>query len=342
MVSIKKFLKPGKPNPEDYIRFLQLLLHGISLHAVEANESDLTRFRQEVATISERLSVQSSAEEIQAAVGFLIRAVAGYNQIAARITHAHLHELQAMLAMMTETITFLSTSSNTGVEQLQTVERNLKKASNIGDIRMLRGKLDECLQVVRNESNRLREESDTRIATLREGVERTANHVRSAGLDRAADPATGLSGRSAAEELIAANVSQGKDFVVALFLVDRLAHVNGRFGRQTGDEVLLQVAQHIGQRLETASLFRWSGPAFAAIQEVRGSFNEIERQMKRVASLRLEKTIATDGRFILLPVTCSYLLQKVSAGDSAGVVARNLDRFVSTHTGGGDGDAEAN
>ena len=243
--------------------------------------------------------------------------------------------------MMTETITFLSTSSNTGVEQLQTVERNLKKASNIGDIRMLRGKLDECLQVVRNESNRLREESDTRIATLREGVERTANHVRSAGLDRAADPATGLSGRSAAEELIAANVSQGKDFVVALFLVDRLAHVNGRFGRQTGDEVLLQVAQHVGQRLEGGSLFRWSGPALAAIQEVRGSFNEIERQMKRVASLRLEKTIATDGRFILLPVTCSYLLQKVSAGDSAGVVARNLDRFVSTHTGGGDGDAEA-
>jgi GGDEF domain-containing protein len=340
IVSIKKFLKPGKPKPEDYIRFIQLLLQGIELHAVEADALAFSQFRQNISTVSGRLSEQSGGEEILAAMGVVIRTMSEYNQVATRVSQAHLRELQAMLVMTTETIAFLSESSNTGVERLHALERNIRKASSIHDVRELRGKLVECLTLVRNESNRLRDESNTRISALREGVEHTVKQVRTAGLDQPVDPATGLHGRAAAEEQIAANISQGKDFAVTLFLVDRLAHFNGRFGRKTGDEVLLQVAQHIGQRLETASLFRWSGPAFAAVMDIRTTFTEVERQMKRIASLRLEKTIATDGRFVLFPVTCSYLLQKVLAGDSADVVARNLDRFVCTHIGEGGSDSE--
>jgi GGDEF domain-containing protein len=347
MVSIKKFLRPGKPKPEDYIRLLQLALKGISLHTVEANESDLTKFRQEVSTISGKLGERSSAEDIETAVGFVTRAAAGYNRIAARITQAHVQELQAMLAMMTQTITFLSDSSKTGIEQLHVVERSLRKASSIGDVRMLRAKLDDCLTLVRSESNRLRAESQARIAALQEGVERTANHMRSAGLaspeepaprprERVAhldDPLTGFEGRGAAEELIAANLTQNRDFVVALFLVDTFGRVSGRFGSETGDEVLLLVAQHVEEQLATRSLFRWSGPAVVAILETEPSFDAVEQQMKQIASKRFEKTIDNDGRLVLLPITCSVMVEKVSAGDSPDDVTRNLDRFVSTHAG---------
>ncbi len=351
MVSIKKFLRPGKPKPEDYIGFLQLLLNGISLHAVEANESDLTKFRKEVATISEQLSDQSSAEDIHNAVGFVTRAVAGYNRIAARNAQAHLSELQAMLAMTTETITFLSDSSKTGIQQLRTVERNLQKASSIGDIRVLRSKLDDCLALVRSETNRLRDESRARIVALQEGVQRTADHVRSAGVAlpevpfvevpepvvtvQPNDPSTGLPGRGAAEQLIDANISRGKAFVVAVFLVDGLVQVKSRFGGETGDEILVAVAQYLEERLETGSLFRWSAPAVAAILEIETSFHAIERQMNQIASLRLEKTIEKDGRFVLLPVTCSVLVQKVSDADSLDDVVANLDDFVASHAGDG-------
>src|SRR6185437_2604056 len=97
MVSIKRFLRPEKPKPGDYIRFLQLALNGISLHAAETNESNLARFRQEVSSISQQLNDKSSTEELQSAVGFVTRAAEGYNRIAERITNAHLQELQTML-----------------------------------------------------------------------------------------------------------------------------------------------------------------------------------------------------------------------------------------------------
>ncbi len=329
MVSIKKFLRAGKPGPGEYIRFLQLLLEGISLHAVEASETDLTRFRNEVSAISEKLSERSSSQEIEAAVDFVIRAVDGYNRIAARIAQAHLGELQAMLVMTTETIRFLGDSSKTGMEQLQTVEKNLQKASTVRDIRELRGQLDDCLALVRSERQRLHQESRARIAVLRGGVERTANHVRAAG---AVVPDLPVIRRDNAEQLIADKIAQGHEFAVALFAVDGLTQIAARYGPDTGDEVLSQVTQYLEQKLGCGSLFRWSGPAMAAVIEFQSPLAEIEQRMHQIAALRLEKTIETDGRFILIPITCSVIVQKVSDADSLDAVAANLDDFVAARS----------
>ncbi len=348
MVSIKKFLMAGKPNSGDYIRFLQLLLNGISLHAAEANDSNLTKFRKEVSVISEKLSDKSSGEEIEAAVGFVTRAAEGYNRIALRTNQAHLSELQAMLAMTTETITFLSDSSRTGIQQLHAVEKNLLKASNIGDVRVLRSKLDECLTLVRSESDRLRHESQAQIAALKEGVARTSSHIRSTGVTipqfpaelvehepeiHYDDPATGLRGRAEAEQSIDTKISRGKQFIVTLFLVDGLMQVRNRFGDSTGDEMLLAVVEYLKERLDDDSLFRWSGPAIAVIEEVETTFRALEQRMNQIAPMRLEKTIDKDGRFVLLPVTCSLLVQKVSDADTTDAVVATLDDFVATQAG---------
>ena len=144
------------------------------------------------------------------------------------------------------------------------------------------------------------------------------------------DPATGLPGRSAVEEFAARNISLGREFVVAVFVVDRLRHINGRFGSDTGDEVLLNMAQHLGERLESGTLFRWSGSAFAVVLDSAQPFSTIEQQMKNLASLRLEKTVEKEGRVVIVAVTCSVMVQKVSEGDSRNAVFETLDDFVST------------
>jgi GGDEF domain-containing protein len=121
--------------------------------------------------------------------------------------------------------------------------------------------------------------------------------------------------------------------VITLFLVDRFAHLNGRYGTKTGDEVLLLVAHHLGEQLETGSLFRWSGPAFAAITETRSALHEVEQQMARIASKRFEKTIEEDRRMVLLPISCSSIVQKVSDADSVEGIIAILDDFVAAKVG---------
>ena len=64
--------------------------------------------------------------------------------------------------------------------------------------------------------------------------------------------------------------------------------------------------------------------------ELGGPFHIIERQMMKIASLRLDKTIEKEGRTVMLSVSCSVIVQKVSDADSVNDVAENLDDFVAT------------
>jgi GGDEF domain-containing protein len=143
----------------------------------------------------------------------------------------------------------------------------------------------------------------------------------------------GLQTRDRAEQLIASRISQGTQIVVTLFLIDRFAQLHGRFGSKLSDEMLLMVAQHLGEQLGTGSLFKWSRSAFAAITEVDRPLQAIEQQMTRVASKRFEKTIEEDRRMVLIPVTFSCMVQKVSDADSLADIAATLDDFVAAKAG---------
>jgi GGDEF domain-containing protein len=270
-----------------------------------------------------------------------------FNRRSSTFLKARTREMQGMLGMMSDTIAFLASSSTVGVERLQSIEKNLETAADIDDVRLSRLKLSECLTSLRNESFRLRDDSRKRIQILQEGLDRAASELNAASgtsaqgnapvngaVRRVLDPATGLQTRSAAEMAIAAKIVDGKDELVALFLVDRLPALNSRFGRKVGDEILLLVAQHLGQHLpETSPPFRWSGPAFVALANKGDAAPTTERQIKHVASMRLEKNIDTAGRTVMLPISCSVVLQKIVASDSAEAVFQALDKFVASHGG---------
>ena len=324
MVSIKKYLGTATPTPADYIRFLQSLLNGIALHAVEATQTDLGTFRREVSAISAQLTEHSSAQEIDAAIDFVIRAVEGYNQIAARLAQAHLAELQAMLAMTTGTIRYLSESSKTGIDQLTLVERNLQHASSLGDVRQLRGKLNDCLSLVRAESNRLRLESRAQIQILQEGIDGAIQRARSAGF---------TVHRDEVEQMIASRIAEGKPFAIAVFVIDGLSQIASRYGPGIADDVYRTVTDHIKTQLNPTALHGWSGPAIAAFLESHPNLQALEARIPKIAATRLEKTIENDGRTVLLPITRSAILQKVTDADTLENVVANLDDFTAAHAG---------
>jgi len=331
MTAILSFLKPEKPRTLDCVRFLRLLLQGMSLHAAEGRAEEVSRFRAEIDGVSERLTARSSSEEILVEIGAVIQMLKEQKARSDGFMNAHVRERQAMLAMMSSTIAFLATSSAVGVEQLQCIEKNLETTADIDDVRLFRVKLSECLTVVRNESVRVRDVSQNQIRQLKDDLDRAA---RQSPLPRSLDPTTGLGSRSEAEQMIASSILDGKDATLALFLVDRIAAINSRFGRKVGDEILLTVAQRLAKQLPEASpLFRWSGPAFIAAIDTRGASQAVDRQINQITSERLEKNINANGRTVMLPISCSAVVQRIKPGDSAEAVFHTLDRFVASHTG---------
>ena len=321
----------AKTQPADLLRFLCLILEGIVVHAVEGDSDDLVQFRNEITSYSDRLTLQTNPDEFLVTIGAVLHSLDGYNRRASQFSKSRTSELHNALGLMTETIGCLASSSQIEIQNLRSIERDLEKASVIEDIRTLRGKLAGCLTALKNESTRVQVDSQERIQSLKAGVQRAAENLQVLPIDSE----TGLPGRGSAEQAIANHIAAGEHAGVALFVLDRLMSINGRFGRSIGDQVLMAFAQHLAQQLPgNNTLWRWSGPAFLAILPASAN---LDRDVQQIANARLEKSVHADGRSLLLPISCSWTVEKLNSSASAEAIFRKLDGFVAARCGSSGG-----
>ncbi|MDQ2775807.1 MAG: diguanylate cyclase, partial [Acidobacteriota bacterium] len=245
------------------------------------------------------------------------------------------NEFRGILSVMTETIASVSASSRTSVEQLQSIEKNLQSATEVVELKLLRNKLVGCLALVRNESARVRLESDQLVKSLKASVVRASTQTNPFLAGLPADSATGLSGAGAAQQLIAKLLSEEKAVVVAMLLLDQLPALNSRFGRAVGDEALLMTAQYLANELaEYGALLRWNGPAFVLIaDESQTAFDAVEHRIKEVGGTRFDRDIKVDQRSVHFNITFSWTVHRVKAAESAEDIARKMDAFASARMG---------
>jgi len=318
--------------PAEVIQHLQILIRGISLHAFEGDPEDLKSLRQRMSSIADSLKDESSPDDLLVGIGKTLRALEEYNRVSAVIFKGQVDELRGMLAAMTSTVMFITSSSETSVKQLSAIESKLQRATTLEDTRRVKEYMSDCLTLVRTESLRQQADARTKINALKGDVERLSSLLKVASSEDSQDPVTGLPGRFNAEEAIASKIRAGKDFLIALFTLDRIVSINGRFGRQVGDEILVNAARMLAQKLTGTTLYRWSGPAFAAVFDPSVNVAVAETRAQQAASLRLEKNIESEDRSVLIVITCSCHLQRISGKLSPDSVFKTMDAFMAARS----------
>ncbi len=316
--------------PAEIIDHLQILIRGIALHAIEGDPEDLKQLQYRMAGIAETLTADSSPDDLLVGIGKTLRALEEYNRRASGIFKGQVEELRGMLSTMTATIMFITSSSETSVKQLSTIETKLQRASTLEDTRQVKTYLTDCLTLVRSETLRLQTEARTKINGLKGDVERLSNRLKAVSTDESEDPVTGLKSRSSAEEAITIKMAAGKEFLVALFMLDRMASINGRFGRLVGDDILISGAQTLAQKLSGTTLYRWSGPAFVAVFDPSVNLTQAEMRATQAASMRIERNIEAGDRSVLIVITASCHLQRLSGKIAPDAVFRNMDAFMAS------------
>ena len=71
---------------------------------------------------------ESSPDDLLVAIGKTLRALEEYNRRAATVFKRQVEELRAMLSTMTETVMFITSSSETSVKQLSVIESRLQRS----------------------------------------------------------------------------------------------------------------------------------------------------------------------------------------------------------------------
>lgn len=329
---MKVLLRPNSPSIGEYVRLLQQTLSDI-VPAAPDGDVQAVRLRTGLSAISSRITEQASIEDLSNAVDAAVALIRKYQSGVVERATQQLTELKAVMRTMTDTITFLSESRSTVVHQLTFVERQLEETTELEDIRLLRPRIAECLELVRQETARLQAESAAHSEAVRQqmGLPPSPENTGQVTGRRLGtlDLATGLPGRVAAERLLADKLSSGLRCSLAVFVPERLGFIGRRHGREAEDEVLLHVAQHLSKLMPQGShLYRWTGPALLAVRVTSDSPDKAEQIWRHMASKSCEKTIGNERRSALLRILIACETQIADTDKPLSTVLDQLDDFV--------------
>jgi diguanylate cyclase (GGDEF)-like protein len=240
-------------------------------------------------------------------------------------------DMQRILAMAVRTVSELGAASNRLNERLDQIEQQIEDAAAIDGMRVLRFRLAECLQGLREQARHQCQQMSQALAQLQGQLE-VAQGVKSLEASQLApglDVLTGLEVREPAEAALAAAIEQRGPCYAALFVVDRLHLINAQFGYSTGDQILRRVGEHLRSSLLSGDrLFRWTGPAFVALLERTEAPAEVQVEIERIASAKLKAAVQIGNGSIMLPIARASLLIPLAGVSGPAELTKRMDEFT--------------
>lgn len=314
-------------------RALRVLLDSIAGHALAEDAESTEKLRTRIHAISGALSEKPGAAAALITAGAVSNALEEYRDNTARYFRTRSAEFQRIIAQLTSAVCAIAPVEH-GAAKLQAIQGQLGAATAIEDLQAIRVRVAECLEAVRDEAARHREQSARQVAELRETVSKMRSRA-AAPVRPRTDPITGLAERADAEAAMLEGIADERPLYVAVFVITRASAVNARYGRQTGDEMLGFCAGHLARSLSRMDrLFRWTGPAFVALLEREQPAPSVQDEIAAFANQRLSKTIVVDGRSIMLPLTTAWTVFPALEIRPLQELVRRIEAFAMASAGG--------
>ncbi len=325
MISIKRFLSQDETGTT-LAQVVRLLVRGINEHAIFGEAGEASRFRDHARRFAAKFEHGVDPDHLLTDTGALMDAFEEHNLLVSRHWSMQAIELQHMVQMLTATVRTVSSASTVNVAKLGEIEKQVTSLRQIDDVRMIKTRLSDCLDDIRKETERQRSETRETIEQLSQGLEQVRSHsVEIGALPN--DAVTGLPQRQAAEAALTAASQESGQCYAAVLAVDRLQALNVRFGREVGDAVLAAFARMARAKLEDGDrVYRWSGPALVALLPRTSSLERVRIEIGRIAETRLEHTIETPSRSIMLPITARWTVLPMMAAPR--LMFQKIDAFA--------------
>ena len=327
MISLRSYLSRDTEAETAYRRIIGLFLQGISLHSVEGDKADHERFREDIEKCLAVLSPETPVSELLVVVGGALRAMEDYNQRTSKFVHRQNTELQHMLAMLTQTVISIGAGSEQSVKRLQNIEKSIESTQAVEDIQILKLRLSECLEAVRDEAIRQQRDGQDAIESLKKELQSSQELMGCVEVKVDLDGATGLHGKAEADRAIRAAMESPQGKFVVIAVCSRVQAVNARFGYAVGDKILQAFAEHFKKGMSARDqLFRWQGPALLALIERSERIDRVRTEIRQFADLRLDKTIEVGQRTVLIPISATWSIYPLTPPLDA--FAKQLDAFT--------------
>ena len=252
-----------------------------------------------------------AAERGEACLEFLERALqmAGRaNEIRETTRQKEAADVQAVLAMLNETLLSFASGSDRGIERLRRVQTEVGRAAQMDDIVAMRARLVETTRFIRDEMNRERQESAQATRSLQDKF----GWARSTILK-------GLPAMAAREDAVKAlEVAYGDVQAPKLAVVAaRLEHVrtlSERFSPAVWEDMLLAFAQSVQKEAFRGTVYRWAPATLVWMAVIGSGIDVLRAALEERLRVPFEYQTVANGRSVrlALPVRfmCGALLEQ--------------------------------
>ncbi len=319
MTSLKRLWGAEKESEEAALqRVILLLLDASADHAAELDPEECAFYRSALRKVKEGFLNYSAVEDIATLGGGAAKSIATYNESVEKYHRGHDFELRGIVSIMGAALRRLSAGAETASQNLRRVERDLARASQIDDIRLLKSKLAATLEDICHEAERQEVLSTELRADLADLPASVATP----------DPSGGTQQLREAEEAISQAAAAGNHCLVVVVL-ERLETINARFGYEVGDQILHVFSKHVTESFPAPDqVFRWRGPCFVAIVSRPAGIEAVRTEVRRLTSARLEHSVDNGGRSMLLTVARSATVLPLGRRLDALGISKKIDGFA--------------
>lgn len=328
MLSLKVFDRShGEEMLVAYRRAATSILEALLHQTITSDESDHASFRDSMAAAAAQMMAEDAKPpDLLMAAGAASTAIHEHNRHVVASVRGRRAELEAVVGMLTQTMTEVGAGSERSLGRLREIERRLARSEEIYDVRDLRQQMAGCLAAVREEAALRKKESDRLVAELELAV-RTRNQPAKSAAKTAVRTGPG---HDALEEKIARAASGHAKYFVAVLAIDHLKPVIARFGDAAAARVAAFCAGQARQTLAGKALevFVWKGTACVAVLDGSSGAKPLEQLVIHEAQQRRSMMLELQGREAMLHVTyAKWLLLPGAEATVAGIVER-MNEFL--------------
>jgi diguanylate cyclase (GGDEF)-like protein len=328
MISLKRYLSSsGEDSPLRLV--VSLLIARMGSTAVEADPADLAAFLHDIRRIGDGLAPDLPPENLMIVAEAAAQALAEYNKGIEKVLSSQGSEVKHILAMLQETVISIAGEHTRSGKRLQEITDELEKSGNITDLRVLKGRLTECLKGLRDETLQQKADAAGMMEKLQITIERGKGEAAfAADSGNPMDAVTGLPGRDDAIAAMQSAVDGGTRHYAVVMVVDRMKMITARFGLDVGDRMIAGFKEHLKKQLSASDrLFRWGGPALVAIIERPEPLGTVLLQVRRLLDAKVEVNYSGNGRSVLIPVSAAWSAFPIASTTDAG---KQIQAFIAT------------
>jgi len=291
----------------------RLLVEGIAAQRQWGREVETPQFDLVAQALLHRLEEETSPLELLSIATEMLEAFENQTRNATGYFREQSGQMQAMLAMLTETVADISGQSEASVARLQAVERQIERASRLEDIRELKASLAACLAEVKEAAIQQRN-------AARATADRLQDHIQKAAVPEAVTTSRGATGAGGSEYLVA-------------FKLQRAEHILARFGEATVEQMLGLIAEGLKPALGGEDrLVRWNGPSFAMFLRSSESAVALRRRLSAAVLKIGQRYVEAGTNSALLAVGVDWLIFPQAQYPSPEMARAEMEAFLARKT----------